>query len=166
MKNKTKNILQTMGIVATFSMIWIIGVLIYGEIVLADTLCFGSLFGKEYENLFALTPIFILLTGLIFTIIAKRKQSKEIFIASEVMLLLPIPTYLLALLLVSTESFLALIGLIIFLPAAPALTCLGCIDNFIEPPFIPYIVVPILYTLISLSYIFIYKFKNMQKNLI
>lgn len=160
MKNKTKNILQIISVVAAFSLIWVVGVLIYGEIVLADTLSFGSILGKEYENLFALTPVFILLAGLIFTIIAKRKQSKEIFIASEVMLLLPIVTYLLALLLTSTQSFLALIGLIIFLPAAPALTCLGCIGNFIESPFIPYIVVPVLYTLISLSYIFIYKLKS------
>ena len=160
---KKKKALQSIGVIATFSIIWILGVLIYGEIVLADTLCFGSLFGQKYENLFALTPVAILMAGLIFTIIAKRKQSKEMFITTEVMLFLPFAAYLSGALLMATNTPLGIIGYICFIPGAPAFTCVGCLDSFFKNPFIALIVIPILYVAISLSYIFIYKYTNKEK---
>ena len=137
MKNKYKAFFEIMLIAAAFAAIWISGILIYGELVCADTMYIGSLFGEKREKLFVFTPALLLMLSAVLTNVSVKKKAKHIFITTEIMLLLPVISWALGnLLLVISNGLLggtALLGIPGFFmvaTASPFITWLGLLGEF------------------------------------
>lgn len=164
MKNKYKAFFEIMLVALAFAVIWVTGILIYGEYIMADTLNFASLLGEKWEKLFVITPAILLIVGFILTNISVKKDARHIFIATEILLLLPFIGWGLgnALFSISEGLFagtpiLSIPGLLMILLASPALTWLSLVAELFDG--CGYVIFGGAYIIISLLNIVYYKIK-------